>query len=1353
MKKLLTLFALISFLSANAQQGIISTIAGTGVPSFGGDGGFATGASFNYPEGIAFDKYDNLYVADQMNHRVRKITPGGMISTVAGNGVGGFSGDGGTAVSACLNRPVSVTIDDTGNLYIADIFNCRVRKVSTSGIITTFAGNGVNSYSGDGGPATAAALKGVYCTAIDRFGNVYISCSERIRKVSPAGIISHVAGTDGAGYSGDGGPATSAKFGGSLVDMCFDKFGNLYIVDEQNDCIRKINTAGIVTTVAGTGTGGFSGDGGPAVSAQLNGPQGVFVDTLGNMYIPDGLNRRLRKVNASGIINTIAGTGAFGSFGDGGLATDAVITNAGCIRPDRKGNLYFGESNSGHRIRKIVPTTPIFSESFSVYVTNYCGGVQFNLMANIYSAGQHVKTYVNGTVTDTTTSLSSTYGTAVFFRHLARSGQYTIKHVLLNGSSPIDSVVYSHNYISCQNVGLNFYSDENSNCRKDSGEHLTTFPLLVKVDSNGITVDTISATSGLYYTAYGDLTDVYTFRIIPEPAGVIVTCPTSATIVDTLSSSFGMSKDIGFSCGSATLYNLGEYGSSIAGRHMQSLNFMANNTFCAPLAATLTMRFSPKYIFESATPIPISVAGNEITWNLSDLSSSNASPQLVHATVRVPGAWLVAGDTVHTSVIISPTSGDVDTLNNHTIRIDTVKGSWDPNDMDVKPGGNILPGTNLQYTISFENTGNDTAFNIYIMDTLSDNVDPHSLRIVAATAKMNISKYYDTSIHHNIVRFDFPDINLLDSSYHDLCHGFVVFNIKAKNGLADGTAIFNHAGIFFDYNPVVMTDTVENTVRLISGPGSVCIGSTITLTEAVLGGTWSCSNGHATIVGGIVNGVSTGVDTITYTVTNDLGTTYTTKVVTINPLPNAGSIVGVSSLCAVATVTLTDLVTGGAWSSGAATIATVSSTGIVTGISSGTVSISYAVSDVCGTAMATKVMTVNPLPLAGSISGPSSLCTSTIATLSTTGIGGTWTSGSPGTATVSSGGAVTGVSVGTSAISYIVTNGCGTSVATQIISVNPLPNAGVISGIDSVCVGSVTTLISTGSAGSWSSSATGIALISSAGLVTGVSAGTTSISYSVSNSCGIDVATATVTVNPMPYAGVISGSGILCESSTTTLSSSITGGTWSVASSGIAGISAGVLFGVTAGNTFVSYSVANSCGFDVAIIPVTVETSPNPGVISGPSTVCIGQTITFSSTGTTTGIWNSVNGYITISAGIVTGLAVGLDSVLYSVTNSCGTSTATTNVTITDPCPLQIENYKPGTNFEVYPNPAADILTIKSINVSFERFTIINNIGQTVINQSIIGNTVHIDIKALPPGIYLIKLAGEKNATAKFIKM
>jgi hypothetical protein len=334
-----------------------------------------------------------------------------------------------------------------------------------------------------------------------------------------------------------------------------------------------------------------------------------------------------------------------------------------------------------------------------------------------------------------------------------------------------------------------------------------------------------------------------------------------------------------------------------------------------------------------------------------------------------------------------------------------------------------------------------------------------------------------------------------------------------------------------------------------------------------------------------------------------------------------------------------------------------------------------------------------------------------------------------------------------------VTNGCGTSVATQIISVNPLPNAGVISGIDSVCVGSVTTLISTGSAGSWSSSATGIALISSAGLVTGVSAGTTSISYSVSNSCGIDVATATVTVNPMPYAGVISGSGILCESSTTTLSSSITGGTWSVASSGIAGISAGVLFGVTAGNTFVSYSVANSCGFDVAIIPVTVETSPNPGVISGPSTVCIGQTITFSSTGTTTGIWNSVNGYITISAGIVTGLAVGLDSVLYSVTNSCGTSTATTNVTITDPCPLQIENYKPGTNFEVYPNPAADILTIKSINVSFERFTIINNIGQTVINQSIIGNTVHIDIKALPPGIYLIKLAGEKNATAKFIKM
>lgn len=673
--------------------------------------------------------------------------------------------------------------------------------------------------------------------------------------------------------------------------------------------------------------------------------------------------------------------------------------------------------------------------------------------------------------------------------------------------------------------------------------------------------------------------------------------------------------------------------------------------------------------------------------------------------------------------------------------------------MDVKPGGNILPGTNLQYTISFENTGNDTAFNIYIMDTLSDDVNPQSLRVVGASAKMNISKYYDNTIHHNIVRFDFPDINLLDSSHHDQCNGFVVFNIKAKSGLADGTNIPNYGGIFFDFNPVVMTDTVVNTVRLMSGPGIVCAGSTITLTEAVLGGTWSCSNGNATVAGGIVHGVSAGVDTITYTVTNELETTYTTKVVSVNPLPNAGSISGVSSLCAMATVTLTDAVTGGAWSSGAVAVATVSSTGMVTGIAPGTVSISYSVSNGCGTVVATKAMTVNPLPLAGSITGSPAFCIGSIITLSATGIGGTWMSGSAGTATVSSGGVVTGVTVGTSVISYIVTNGCGTAVATQIITVNPLPSAGMISGIDSVCVGSATTLLSTGGAGTWSSSATGIALASPGGLVTGVSTGTASISYTVSNSCGTDIATAIVTVNPMPYAGIISGSSVLCESSSTTLSSSVTGGTWSIASPAIAGISSGVLSGITAGSTFVSYSVANSCGTDVAIFPVTVETSPNPGIISGPSTVCIGHTITLSSTGTTTGVWNSINGYITISAGVATGLAAGLDSVLYSVANSCGTSTASKDVTVTDPCPLQIENYEPGTTFQVYPNPAVDMLTITTMNSSFDRFTIINNIGQTVINQSIIGNTVHINIKALPPGIYLIRLAGEKYATAKFIKI
>ena len=280
--------------------GVITTVAGSGTYGFSGDGGAATSARLSFPYGVTPDGAGNLYIADTWNHRIRKVDTSGNISTVAGSGTAGFGGDGGsaTATAARLNLPGSVVLDALGNLYIADRLNNRIRKVDTAGVITTVAGSSTTgAFGGDGGAATAARLNAPAGVALDRSGNLYIADRDnrRIRKVDTAGVISTVAGTGTSGFSGDGGAATAARLS-SPSGVVVDWAGNLYIADQDSHRIRKVDTAGGISTVAGTGTSGFSGDGGAAVAARLNAPYGVAVDGSGNLYIADGLNNRIRKV-------------------------------------------------------------------------------------------------------------------------------------------------------------------------------------------------------------------------------------------------------------------------------------------------------------------------------------------------------------------------------------------------------------------------------------------------------------------------------------------------------------------------------------------------------------------------------------------------------------------------------------------------------------------------------------------------------------------------------------------------------------------------------------------------------------------------------------------------------------------------------------------------------------------------------------------------------------------------------------------------------------------------------------------------------------------------------------------------
>lgn len=342
----------------SVPQSILVTVAGTGNSGNSGDGGQAVRADLSRPIRIDFDTAGNLYLTDSDNNTVRKVAPNGVITTVAGNGTEGFSGNGGPATQAQLNFPIGVAIDGAGNIYICDNFNSAVRKVTaSSGIISTLTGNGSDGYGGDGGPAAAAILNNPQNVAVDAAGNVYISDfgNNRIRRINAAdGTISTVAGTGVQGFSGDGGPATSAMLN-LPNNVWVDKSGNIFISDAGNNRIRKINAAdGVISTVAGNGARGFNGDGGPALNAELFGPACAITDTAGNLYISDRSNHRVRHVAAdTGIITTIAGQGTAGYSGDGLAATFSALNAPSGLAFDPAGRLHIADRQN-RRVRKLV---------------------------------------------------------------------------------------------------------------------------------------------------------------------------------------------------------------------------------------------------------------------------------------------------------------------------------------------------------------------------------------------------------------------------------------------------------------------------------------------------------------------------------------------------------------------------------------------------------------------------------------------------------------------------------------------------------------------------------------------------------------------------------------------------------------------------------------------------------------------------------------------------------------------------------------------------------------------------------------------------------------------------------------
>jgi sugar lactone lactonase YvrE len=427
---------------ASAQTMVINTICGTGANGFGGDYGPAAGATLSFPSGICMDGRGVIYFSDAQNSRIRMIDTLGNIATIAGSGLYGYNGDEGPAIDAAMYYPQGICVDRNGRVYFADPAANVIRVIDTLGFIHVAAGRpGIDSfgYNGDGISATAAKLFGPMDVKCDAAGNLYIADagSARIRKVDTFGIISTVAGSL-PGLAGDGGPATAALMN-FPCGIALDGSGNIFVADFSNNRVRKIDASGTMSTIGGGDTSGYAGDGGPATAALMYQPAFVAADPAGNVYIADQGNDRVREIDRSGIITTFAGNGVFGYTGDGGSPTDAAFMYPAGMVFSASGNMYVVD-NGNFVIREIappllgirqpvLPQLKVFPDPASNSITVHADGSTGNADLTIRDVRGIIVKQMNTTRPETSIDISSLSDGLYFITYSASGSRSTIGFV------------------------------------------------------------------------------------------------------------------------------------------------------------------------------------------------------------------------------------------------------------------------------------------------------------------------------------------------------------------------------------------------------------------------------------------------------------------------------------------------------------------------------------------------------------------------------------------------------------------------------------------------------------------------------------------------------------------------------------------------------------------------------------------------------------------------------------------------------------------------------------------------------------------------------------------------------------
>lgn len=443
---LLLLCAIGLSISVTAQYSRIITLAGTGgVGSYGGDGYAASGASLNGPHNVAVDKTGNVYIVDYYNARIRKVKPNGIIVTFAGTGAFVSNGDGTVATNASMNCK-GVAADSKGNVYISDNSHCNIRKVGATSMASTYAGSGACGYMGDGGAALSAKMSAPYGLFVDKHNSLYIAEAGNhiIRKIDSTGRITTVAGQGVPGNIGDNGPATAARLD-SPYAMAVDRYGNIYIADYMNNKIRKVTDSnGYILTIAGTGVAGYTGDSGLATAARLNRPAGIAVDSVGNVFFSDANNNVIRRIDTAGIITTVVGNGTPGFGGDLGNPKGANLFHPMGIAMDTFGSMYIADANN-QRVRKVYNTTVGIED-----VTNTSSVTVFPVPANdfMHIEGLEVNDVVvlldiTGNVIETTAADNTAFS-AQLAMHSLPSGMYMVR--ILNSKGATKEIIKVSKY-------------------------------------------------------------------------------------------------------------------------------------------------------------------------------------------------------------------------------------------------------------------------------------------------------------------------------------------------------------------------------------------------------------------------------------------------------------------------------------------------------------------------------------------------------------------------------------------------------------------------------------------------------------------------------------------------------------------------------------------------------------------------------------------------------------------------------------------------------------------------------------------------------------------------------------------